>query len=154
MLVATGAEDDVVQPIRPLPLVDDYSRGFWTGGAAGELRIFRCHACSYFVHPPAPVCPNCVGRSITAEPVSGRGEVYSFTVNRQPWLPTLPPPYVIALVELEEQAALRVLSNIVGCETDEVHIGLLVEATFIAQDDVYVPVFRPRSGPQRRSAQP
>lgn len=151
MLVATSAEDDVVQPIRPLPLVDDHSRGFWTGGASGELRIFRCRGCRYFVHPPAPVCPNCMGRSVTSEPVSGRGEVYSFTVNHQPWLPTLPPPYVIALVELEEQAELRVLSNIVECEVDDVRIGLAVEATFVEQDDVHVPVFRPRTGPQPRS---
>jgi uncharacterized protein len=134
------------QPIRPLPLIDDHNRAFWTGGASGELRIFRCSACKYFVHPPAPVCPRCLGRVVTPEHVSGRGEVYSFTVNRQPWLPALPPPYVIALVELEEQAELRVVSNIVDCEVDDVHIGLAVEVTFVKQDDVHLPVFRPRAG--------
>jgi hypothetical protein len=35
-------------------------------------------------------------------PVSGRATVASYTVNRQPWIPGLPPPYVVALGFLHE----------------------------------------------------
>ena len=48
-------------------------------------------------------------------------------MNRQPWLPTLPPPYVLVLVELEEQPDVRVLSQLVGVDPEAVRIGDEVE---------------------------
>jgi uncharacterized OB-fold protein len=53
------------------------------------------------------------------------------------------PPYVVALVELAEQAGLQLMTNIVGCPLDEVHTGIEVEVVFAHNDDVYVPLFRP-----------
>jgi hypothetical protein len=84
--------------------------------------------------------------SLTPEPVSGRGSVYSYTVNRYQWLPGMPPPYVIATVELVEQAGLQLLTNVVDCSVESVHIGMEVEAAFIAGEDIYLPVFRPVRG--------
>lgn len=141
---APADQAEAARPRRPLPTLDEVNRDFWTGGADGELRIARCRACGFYVNPPAPVCPRCYGRDLRAEAVSGRGEVYTFTVNRHPWLPSIPPPYVLALIELEEQEGLRVFSNVVDCDVDDVRIGLPVEVRFIEQDDVYLPVFRPR----------
>jgi uncharacterized protein len=80
--------------------------------------------------------------------VSGRGTVFTYTVNYQPFNPEVPVPYVIAIVELEEQADLRIASNIVDCEPDSVYVGLPVEVRFERQDadgaTVFVPVFAPR----------
>ena len=80
--------------------------------------------------------------------MSGRGTVFTYTVNHQPFNPAVPVPYVIAIVELEEQADLRIASNIVDCEPDSVRIGLPVEVRFERQDagdeSVYMPVFAPR----------
>ena len=59
--------------------------------------------------------------------MSGRGTVFTFTVNHQPFNPAVPVPYVIAIVELEEQAGLRIATNIVDCEPESVCIGLPVE---------------------------
>jgi hypothetical protein len=75
--------------------------------------------------------------------VSGRGSVYTFTVNQRAWSPGLEVPYVIAIVALEEQADLRLMTNIVGCPADEVVIGMPVHVEFREQGDVYAPVFRP-----------
>jgi uncharacterized OB-fold protein len=63
-------------------------------------------------------------------------------------MPAVPVPYVIALVELEEQADLRIATNIVGCEPDSVHIGLPVDVRFERQEvdgeGVFFPLFAPR----------
>ena len=130
-------------PVRPLPVLDGLNNDYWCGGADGKLHIYRCRSCSYYLNPPLPVCNRCYSRDVGAEPVSGRGVVYSYTINEQQWLPAFPPPYVIALVELDEQAGLRVVSNIVDCDVTTVYIGLPVTVAFVDQSDVYLPVFRP-----------
>jgi hypothetical protein len=89
------------------------------------------------------MCPNCQGRDIVFEPVSGRGQVYSFTINRYPWSPGMKPPYVLAEVELPEQAGLRILTNIVGCEPEAVYIGMPVTVDFDHVDEAWIPVFHP-----------
>ena len=132
------------KPFRILPLVNEENRHFWEGGAREELCFLRCEACSYYVHPPAPVCPECLGRELSPRPVSGRGTVHTYTVNHHPWIPGFDPPYVVAIVELEEQPGLRLTTNITGCEIDDVCIGLPVRVRFEqVADDVYLPLFEP-----------
>jgi len=113
---------------RLLPEVTPENEFFWRGGERNELVLLRCNACRTYVHPPAPICPACLGRALQPEPVSGRGTVLTFTVNHQAWHPGLAVPYVIALVEIDEQSDLRILTNIVGCEPDDVTIGMRVRA--------------------------
>jgi uncharacterized OB-fold protein len=136
-------------PARMLPKVHEHNRAFWTGGADGQLMIARCTACALWVNPPAADCPDC-GGALVAHPVSGHGTVFTYTINYQPFNPAVPVPYVIAIVELDEQADLRIATNIVDCETDSVFIGLPVEVRFERQDadgeSVFVPVFAPRAG--------
>ena len=54
------------------------------------------------------------------EATSGRGRVVTFTVNHKAWVPGLPVPYVLALVALEEQDDVRLVGNIIGCDSDAV----------------------------------
>jgi len=107
------------------------------------LRIARCQACGWRVHPPRPVCPRCRGSELRFEDVSGRGTVHSWTVNRYQWTPGMEPPYVLAEVELVEQEGLRLLTNIVGCAAEEVRIGMPVRVVFERAGDTWVPVFTP-----------
>jgi uncharacterized OB-fold protein len=133
-------------PFRILPELTKESEHFWRGGQAGELRFLRCRACRSYVHPPAPVCSSCRGRELAPEAVSGRGVVHSYTVNHQPWVPADAVPYVIAIVELEEQAGLRLTTNIVGCAPEAVRIGMPVRVVFEPAGDVFVPLFEPLGG--------
>ena len=126
----------------PIPHVGDDNRDFWTGGRAGELRIIRCNDCGYYIHPPSPRCPKCLSENVEPTPVSGRGTVYTYTVNRRAWSPGLEVPYVIAIVQLEEQPDLRLMTNIVDCPADEVAIGMPVSVEFREQGEASVPVFR------------
>ncbi|EUA31481.1 hypothetical protein I548_0248 [Mycobacterium intracellulare] len=63
---------------------------------------------------------------LVAREVSGRGTVFTYTVNHHPYNPEIPTPYVIAIVELAEQRGLRVAANIVDCEPDSVTCGMPV----------------------------
>jgi uncharacterized OB-fold protein len=131
----------------PAPLLTDDNRDFWTGGRDGELRIVRCNDCGYYIHPPSPRCPRCLSENVTPSPVSGRGVVYTYTLNQRAWSPGLEVPYVIAIVALEEQPDLRLMTNIVGCEPGEVAIDMPVQVEFREQGEAYVPVFRPAEAP-------
>ena len=129
-------------PFRVLPRLDDETGFFWTSGKDGKLRILRCAACRYLVHPPAPVCPECLGRSLSPDALSGRATVATFTVNHHPWDGSTE-PWVVALVELDEQPDVRLMTNIVGVAPDEVAIGMPVQVVFEDHDPVYVPLFEP-----------
>lgn len=145
--MAAAKEGSSSRPFRLLPKVTPETEHFWTGGATGELRFLRCRACGYFVHPPVPVCPKCLKRDLAPEAVSGRGTVFSYTINHQAWNPTVPTPYAIALVAIDEQPELRLTTNIVGCGPDEVRVGMRVRVIFEQHGDVFLPLFEPE-GPE------
>lgn len=133
---------DVTQ--RPLPALNEMNGYFWTGGRDGKLRILRCQACGCYIHPYAALCPRCRSEAIAPEAVSGRGVVIAFTVNHQPWFPNVPVPYVVALVELEEQSNIRLVTNLPTMPATDVRAGLPVEVFFEEHGEVFVPLFRPR----------
>ena len=134
---------------RILPRLTEANRHFWQGGERGELTFLRCRACGVYVHPPSPICPVDHGKDLHPESVSGRGTVATFTVNHQAWIPGIALPYVIALVEIEEQPDVRLQTNIVECGIDDVRIGMPVEVVFEhredSEGDVWIPLFRPRA---------
>jgi uncharacterized protein len=126
----------------PIPAITEDSGAFWTGGREGRLLVTTCADCGFRTHPPSPRCPSCYGDRVAPRPVSGRGHVYSFTINRREWSPGLEVPYVIAVVELEEQPGLRLLTNVVDCPAEEVEIGMAVEVRFVERGAAFLPVFR------------
>ncbi len=134
------------RPFRVLPKVTPQNEHFWRGGAQGRLQLLRCDACGAYVHPPAPLCGECLSKSLSVEAVSGRARVATFTLNYKEWVPAPDHPYVIAIVELEEDPRVRLMTNIVECAPEEVRIGMPVEVVFEEHDDVHVPLFRPAQG--------
>lgn len=131
------------RPFRVLPRVTPQNEHFWRGGAAGELRFLHCAACDQLVHPPSPVCPLCLSKQLRPRAVSGRAVVATFTLNHQPWVPAPDHPYAIAIVEIEEQPDVRLMTNIVGCAPEDVAIGMPVQVCFEEHEDVFIPVFEP-----------
>lgn len=141
--------DHAAPPFRLLPQLDELNSPFWQGGERGELVFLACRRCGTLVHPPAPVCPVDHGRDLEPRPVSGQATVASYTVNHQPWMPGLDVPYVIAVVEVVEQPAVRLMTNIIDCDPEDVHIGMPVEVRFEhhpdPEGDVWLPLFAPAS---------
>ncbi len=133
-------------PFRLLPEITAQNQHFWKSGATGSLEILCCKACSTWIHPPAPICPACLSRDVEPRAVSGRATLASFTVNHQPWIPGFDPPYVVALVELPEQAGLRLTTNLIDCAPEDARIGMPVEICFDEYDGVWIPLARPAAG--------
>ncbi len=129
--------------MRLLPELTPANEWFWKSGADGRLRVQGCRDCRTLVHPPAPICPRCRSRRWEPVEVSGRGTVAGYTVNAHPWLPGFDPPYVVAVVALEESSDVRLTTNVVGCEPDAVHIGQVVAVRFEPHEDVWLPLFEP-----------
>ena len=132
-------------PIRILPALTPENQHFWTGGAHGELRILCCARCRHLIHPPAPICPECLSRKLEIATVSGRGMVHTYTVNHQSWYPGMVTPFVVAIVELAEQPGLRLTTNLVNCPIERVKIGMPVRVVFENRDPIWIPLFEPAS---------
>ncbi|MGI8797375.1 MAG: Zn-ribbon domain-containing OB-fold protein [Acidimicrobiia bacterium] len=134
-------------PFRILPRVIDLNRHFWTGGEDGELRFLRCQDDGTYVHPPSPRCPNCLGKNVSPEDVSGRATVVTYSINHQQWMPGPEVPYVVAIVEIVEQEGVRLTTNIVNCDVHAVRIGMPVRVVFEEHADgderVWIPLFEP-----------
>jgi len=138
--------DPAPSPPRPIP--DPVTQFFWDGVAERRLLVLRCRVCKRYNHPPRPVCRFCLSTELDPTEMSGRATLYSWTVAEQAFHPFFADklPYVYATVELEEQAGLRMITNIVECPHELLHIEMLVEVVFneIAEDFV-LPQFRPRA---------
>ena len=143
-------------PSRPLPKLLPWNEWFWTSGADGTLRIQGCDECDALVHPPAPICPVCRSTHHSPRAMSGRATVIGCTVNHQQWLPGFDPPYAIANVALADDPAIHLTTNILGCEPDDVHIGMEVAVRFEHIEDIWLPLFEPTgaSDPVDRVAEP
>ena len=134
-------------PFRILPRLNDRNRDFWTGGARGELRFWRCDDCGFYIHPPQPICPMCFSKHMHTEAVSGRATVATYSVNYQAWMPGPELPYIVAIVEIREQPSVRLTTNLVNVAEADVRIGLPVHVTFEhhpdPDGDIYIPLFEP-----------
>ena len=132
------------KPFRILPRVTPENEHFWHGGAQGELRFLRCRPCRTWIHPPMPLCPECESFDLAPEAVSGRAALVTYTENHHPWIPGFPPPYLVAIVEVPEQAGLRLTTNLIDCDVDSVRIGMPLRVVFEeAEDGIYLPLFQP-----------
>lgn len=87
-------------------------------------------------------------------PVSGRGTILSLTVNHKAWFPGQAVPYVVAMVGIDEQPGVHLITNIVECDPLSVRIGDRVEVCFEPAEELWVPLFRPLAGSGDADRQP
>jgi uncharacterized protein len=118
-----------------LATADPMTREYWAAAAERRLLVQRCTECGHHQFYPRPFCLACGSRQVAWREVRGRGWVYSMTTVRIRVHPQLPPPYVVALVELDEGP--RLLTNVVG----ECAIGDRVHVRWEDRDDLVVPAF-------------
>jgi uncharacterized OB-fold protein len=110
--------------------VTEESAPFWAAAAEGRLLVERCGACGAESFPPRGICRSCRSRATAPAEVTGRGVVYSYTVNHQRWLPDLEVPYAVVLVEFPDHPGVRVAGRLRGCAPDEAAIGMAVDIGF------------------------
>ncbi|MBI4514841.1 MAG: Zn-ribbon domain-containing OB-fold protein [Deltaproteobacteria bacterium] len=132
---------------KPLPRVDEESKGFWEACRRHELYLQRCRDCGRFRYYPRALCPQCLSDRTDWVLSSGRGSVYTYTVTYQNQAPGFREslPYVLAYVELDQ--GVRLLTNIVGCAPEQVSIGMPVQVVFDdLTPEIALPKFQPAEG--------
>jgi uncharacterized protein len=144
-----SAEAPAPRP-RPKPGISPDTAFFWDGLRVGELRIQRSTSSGRLFHPPMVRDPSTGGMEFDHVVASGRGTVYSFTVQRYPLAPGFSGPAVSALVELEEGT--RLISTLTGIDPAAVRVGMPVEVVFEEVEPGYVVhAFRPQRPPRREA---
>jgi len=131
-------------PGPPLPVTDALTEPFWAGAREGKLVIQRCRGCGLYIHLPRPACRRCQSFDLGHEAVSGRGTVYSFTEIHRAFHPVFVDrlPYLVAVIELDEQPGLRLVSNLVRIAEPDVRFGMPVQVEFEQLiPELTIPVF-------------
>lgn len=126
------------------PPASELTRPFWDATREHRLLIQWCIACEAPVWFPREVCLQCLGDSLEWREAAGAGSVYAFLVEHRPNLPGVfgDEPYVVALVELDEGP--RLMTNVIGCPTDAVAVGMRVRVTWEPlSDGRNLPQFEP-----------
>ncbi len=129
---------------KPLPNVNDDNKDFWAGCKVHQLRFQRCQSCGHVRWPASLFCPLCFSRETEWIVSEGKGRVYTYAVYHVAYHPGFENelPYVVAIVKLEEGP--RLLTNIVGCQPDEVTCEMPVEVTWEdITEEFSLPKFRP-----------
>jgi uncharacterized OB-fold protein len=107
----------------PAPAISPETEVFWQAAEQGRLLLRRCTACGRTHWYPRAICPHCLGDTEWEE-AAGVGTIYSYTVMRR-----AAEPYVVAYVTLD--AGPTMLTNIVGCDFDQVRIGQRVRLAWV-----------------------
>jgi enoyl-CoA hydratase/carnithine racemase/uncharacterized OB-fold protein len=138
---------------KPLPAVQPWSEEFWRAAREHRLLVQECIDCKEKIFYPRKVCPECWSDNLGWSEASGKATVYSHTVTMDMVEPKFMGdlPYVLALVDLAE--GVRMMTRIVDCDPEAVHIGMDVEVTFHdVTDEFSLPMFRPVDPSLRRAA--
>lgn len=107
-----------------------FHQGFWSSIKAHEAALQKCGGCATFRFIPMEICPKCFSAEYDWVRISGRGEVYTYTVIRRAPTPAYQAdaPYVIAHVTMEEGP--RMISNLIGIAPEDVKIGMQVRLVY------------------------
>ncbi len=128
----------------PMPAADSEALPWWQAAAEHRLLVQRCIACEHLRLPPAPICPECRAAEADWLELSGRGELYTYTIVHRAVAVGQELPFVIAVIELEDAGGVRIISNLVAADLEEIEIGLPVELVWEdMSEDLAIPRFRP-----------
>lgn len=135
---------DTTAPTRFEPPADRDLQPFWDGTREQQLLIPTCRACGKSFWYPRPTCPHCLSADIDWRPSAGTGEIAAVSVMYRPANPMMADkvPYAVVLVDLDD--GVRVMSNMVEIDATDVRVGMRVELVWEAlTDGRHLWLFRP-----------
>lgn len=131
---------------KPLPVITDQTRPFWSAAKSGRLVLQKCQRCATFNFHPKPWCIECGSRELVWTDAKPFGTVYSHTVsytvamNSPAWEVDL--PLVMCLIDLDDGA--RMYGQVTDCAPADIRIGMRVEVHFEdISPEAAIPKFRP-----------
>jgi hypothetical protein len=117
---------------------------FWDATRDHRLLVQWCLTCDQVVFYPRDVCPACLGGELEWRDAAGTATVAAVSVQHRagPGRDDVDGPYAVALVDLPEGA--RLMTNIVGCDPDDVAVGQAVQVHWHPlSDGRNLPLFEP-----------
>jgi uncharacterized OB-fold protein len=116
------------------PSMDPESKPYWDATLEGRLTLRRCQDCEAVIWYPRSICPECWSSNTDWFDASGRGTIYSYTINyRGEGAFRDSGPFVLAYVELEEGPT--IMTNVLADDFSALAIGAAVEVVFSPTGD-------------------
>ncbi|MCG8312187.1 MAG: OB-fold domain-containing protein [Pseudomonadales bacterium] len=126
---------------RVAPIENHDNEHYWEGLRQGKLLIQKCTSCDTLRHPPQPMCECCQSTEWDTVAAKGKGTVYTYTIMHYPEIPPFDYPNAIVLVDLEE--GVRLVSQLTDCKPDDIAIGMPVEMEIKeVQEGMSLPLFK------------
>ena len=120
------AMKDTLNVTREPPQWRTFSKPYWDASRDKKLVLQYDAKSKRYQHFPRPASIVTGRRGLEWREVSGKGEVFSFTIARRTREPFAGhEPFFIALVTLEE--GVNVMANMVNCTQEQMKIGLRVK---------------------------
>ena len=130
---------------KPLPEFRPETKPFWDAAKEHRLVIPRSRETGEFFFYPRALSPGeDMSDDIEWVESEGRGKVWTFSIHHMGPSKAYKgePPYVVALIEMEE--GVKMMSNVVDVDPHEVSIGMDVQVVFDdVTDEVTLPKFKP-----------
>ena len=97
-------------------------------GDEPKLLGCKCKECGTFFYPQRYICLNCEAENMEPVTLSGKGEVYTFTIARQQ-LPGafVQVPYAIVIADMEEGCQIH---SVVTENFEKIKVGMKIETYF------------------------
>lgn len=131
---------------RMLPYPSPETQPFWDGCKRHELMLPFCPKCDAFFFYPRQFCPTCFSWAIEWRKCSGRGTLHTFAIQFRAQMPGFKPPYISAVVQLDEGP--RLVTNLVGVDPmpENIKCDIAVEVVWEdLNDEITIPNFQPIS---------
>ena len=115
---------------RQEPPISAVSEPFWDATRSKRLVIQHCTACDRAVWFPRVACPHCFSQDLVWTESKGEGTIYAVSVQYRPGNAQMRErvPYAVVLVDLAE--GVRMMSNVIGCDVDDVVVDKRVTAAW------------------------
>ncbi len=126
------------------PADNPETKAYWDGTREKKLMLQVCATTGKYQYPPRAASIHDLGAPVEWKQAAGTGTVYAASVHYVPGNKFMRDkvPYVVALIELDE--GVRVMSNVINCPPDDVHVGMKVTVTWQPlPDGRALPMFEP-----------
>ena len=125
-----------------LPVPTPETQPYWDAAKEGVLLLPKCDDCGGWTYYPRPFCMHCFSEDITWTEASGRGTIYSYTINHMP-VPGYDGPVAIVVVALDEGPRMIATLNTDGPpDPDQIALDAPVRIGFRrVTEDIALPCF-------------
>jgi uncharacterized OB-fold protein len=118
--------NDTLQVARDAPPSRSYSQTYWDATREKKLLVQYDSKTGRYQFYPRPLSIATGRRALEWREVSGKGEIFTYTIARRTREPFRGhEPFLIVVVTLDE--GVNVMANMVDCGLDEIKIGLRVK---------------------------